>query len=117
MEFLLEDDVRLHSLELGLEVADGVAMGAAIGATTSIGEGVAIVFLFFAWTAPFLCSAVLLARDGRTDLPVALAATFLLHFLRIGIHVARFSKVTRKVLLGSSGPIGEPSMITVVELV
>jgi len=52
MIFLFKDHIRLDGLELGLEVADGMAMGAAIGATTSIGEGVAIVVLFFAWTAP-----------------------------------------------------------------
>lgn len=52
MIFLFEDHIRLDGLELGLEVADGMAMGAAIGATTSISEGVAIVILFFAGTAP-----------------------------------------------------------------
>ena len=66
MVFLLEDDIRLDCLELGLEVADRMAMGAAIGATTSVGEGVAIVSLFFARTAPTAC-LVMLSSCSRVE--------------------------------------------------
>ena len=52
MVFLLKDNLRFDSLELGLEVAKGVTVSAAIGATTGIGEGIAIVILFFTGTAP-----------------------------------------------------------------
>lgn len=57
--FLFEDYIRLDGLEFGLEVADGMAMGAAVGATTSVGEGVAIIVLFFARTAPTDWSVIL----------------------------------------------------------
>jgi len=50
--FLLEYWIRLHGLELGLEVTDGVAMSAAIGTATSVGKVVTVVLCFFAGTAP-----------------------------------------------------------------
>ena len=52
MVFLLEDRIRLDSLELGLEIADGVTMGAAIGTTTGIGEVVAIILGLVTRSAP-----------------------------------------------------------------
>lgn len=41
-----------NGLELGLEIGDVMAMGATIGATTGIGELVAIVLALFAWRPP-----------------------------------------------------------------
>ena len=52
MVFLLEDRIRLDSLELGLEIADGVTMGAAVGTTTGIGEVVAIILGLVTRSAP-----------------------------------------------------------------
>jgi len=52
MVFLLEDRVRLGSLEFGLEVADGMAVGATVGTTTSICEVVTIVLGLVTWSAP-----------------------------------------------------------------
>ena len=50
--FLLEDGIRLHGFELGLEVVDSVAVRAAVGAAAGVGEVVAVVFGFFAVAAP-----------------------------------------------------------------
>lgn len=50
-------------------------------------------------------------------LPIALAAPFFLHFLRIGVDVTRLGEVAREVLLGRSTTVGESDMITVVKLV
>lgn len=49
---LLEHHFWLDGLKLGLEVANVVTMGAAVGATAGIGEGITVVVLFFARTAP-----------------------------------------------------------------
>jgi len=43
VDVFLEDWIGLDGFKLGLEAVDGVAVGATIGATTSIGEVVAIV--------------------------------------------------------------------------
>ena len=50
--FLLENGIRIDSLELGLEVTDGVAMGAAVRAAASIGKIVSVVLSFLAFAAP-----------------------------------------------------------------
>jgi len=52
MVFLLEDRVRLGCLEFGLKIADGSAVGAAIGSMTGIGEVVTIVLGLVTWSAP-----------------------------------------------------------------
>ena len=51
--FFFEDRIGLDGLELSLKVVDGVAMGAAVGTTAGVGEIVAVVFGFFAITAPW----------------------------------------------------------------
>ena len=43
MIFFLEYGIGFNSLKFGLEVANGVTMSTAVGATTGIGEVVAIV--------------------------------------------------------------------------
>ena len=52
MKFLLEHRLGLEGLEFGLEVGDGMAVRAAIGTTTGIGEVVAIVLALLAWGSP-----------------------------------------------------------------
>jgi hypothetical protein len=52
MIFFLEDRVSIGSLEFGLEVTDGMAVGAAVGATTGVGEVVAIVLGLVSRSAP-----------------------------------------------------------------
>ena len=52
MIFFFEDRIRLDGFKFGLEVADSIAMGAAVGATTGVGKVIAIVLSFFAITAP-----------------------------------------------------------------
>lgn len=117
MVFLLKDYLRFDSLELGLEIANGMAVGAAIGATTSVGERIAVVILLFTGTAPIPLISCLSTPKLAADLPIALAASFFLHFLRVGIGVARLGEVAREMLLDSSRAVGEPGMITVIELV
>lgn len=53
VKVFLKHRLGLDSLELGLEVGDVMAMGAAVGTTTGIGELVAIVLTLLAWGAPF----------------------------------------------------------------
>ncbi len=52
MDVFLEDWIGLNGFKLGLEAVDGVAVGAAIGATTSVGEIVAIVLGFVPRSSP-----------------------------------------------------------------
>ena len=52
MVLLLKDRIRLNSLELGLEITNGVTMRAAIGTTTGIGEVVAIILGLVTRSAP-----------------------------------------------------------------
>ena len=52
MHLFLKHRILLNGLELGLEVAKGVSMRAAIRATTGIGELEIVVVLLFARTAP-----------------------------------------------------------------
>ncbi len=52
MKLLFEHRLRVDGLEFGLEVTDGMTVGAAIGATASVGEFIAIVLRFVARTAP-----------------------------------------------------------------
>lgn len=49
---LLKDGLGLVDLELGLEVGEVVREGAAVGATTGVGEGEALVLDFLAEAAP-----------------------------------------------------------------
>lgn len=50
--FFLKDGICLDRLELGLEVANGMTMGTAVGTTTGIGEVVAIVLRLVTGGAP-----------------------------------------------------------------
>ena len=52
MVFFLKDRIGLNSLKLGLEVANGTTMRTAVGATTGIGEIVAIVLRLITRGAP-----------------------------------------------------------------
>ncbi len=52
MVFLLEDGISLDGLKLGFEVANGTAMGAAVGTTAGIGEVVAIIFRLVTGSPP-----------------------------------------------------------------
>lgn len=52
VEVLLEHGLRLDGFEFGLEIGDGMAMGATIGPTAGVGELVAIVLALFAGGAP-----------------------------------------------------------------
>ena len=49
---LLKDGIGFDSFEFGLEIANGVAVRAAVGTTTGIGEVVAIVLRFVTRSAP-----------------------------------------------------------------
>ena len=51
------------------------------------------------------------------SLPITLASTLLLHFLRIGINVSILAEVAGQVLNFFSGAVGEASVVTVVLLV
>lgn len=44
--------ISLDSFKFGLEVVDGMTMGAAVGAATGVGKVVAIVLRLVAWGAP-----------------------------------------------------------------
>lgn len=52
MVFFLKDGIGFDSLELGLEVANGMTMRTAVGTTTGIGEVVAIVLRLVTRGAP-----------------------------------------------------------------
>lgn len=52
MVLLLKNRIRLDSLELGLEITNGVTMRATIGTTTGIGEVVAIILGLVTRSAP-----------------------------------------------------------------
>lgn len=52
VEVFLEHGIRLYGFELGLEIGDVMAMGAAIGSTTGIGEIVTIVLALIARVTP-----------------------------------------------------------------
>ena len=54
MDGLLKDGLGLVDLELGLEVGEVVGEVAAVGATTGVGEGEALVSDFLAEAAPSL---------------------------------------------------------------
>jgi len=99
MELLLKNWIGLDSLKLGLEVTDGV-VSAAIGATTSSGEVVAIVLHLFARAAP-----------------IALAATLLLHLFGISVDVPRLGKIARKMLFSRSRAVCEGDVVTIICLV
>ena len=89
MVFLLEDGIGFDSLELGLEITNGVAVGAAVGATTGVGEVVTIILGLVSRSAPTMLSVWMLLDDLRErSLPVAFASTLLLHLLGIGIDMA-----------------------------
>ena len=49
--------------------------------------------------------------------PIALAAAFLLHLLRVRVNVAGLGEIAREMLFGSSSAVSESDVITVVELV
>ena len=53
---LLEDRIGLESFEFGLEAVQSVAVGAAVGATTGVGEVVAIVLRLVTGSAPEILS-------------------------------------------------------------
>ena len=52
MKSFLEDGLLLNGLELGLEAGEFVGVGAAVGAAAGVGEVIAVIHLFVAWTAP-----------------------------------------------------------------
>lgn len=52
VNLLLEDRLGIGGFEFGLEITDGMAMGAAVGATAGIGEVVAIILHLIARAAP-----------------------------------------------------------------
>ena len=52
MIFFLKDGIGLDGLEFGLEVANGMTMGAAVGTTTGIGEVVPIILRLVTGGAP-----------------------------------------------------------------
>lgn len=87
-------------LELSLEIGDVVAVGAAIRATTGIGELIAIVLALLSWRSP-----------------ITLPSSFLLHFLRVSINMTGLCEVTRKMILRDGSAVGKSDMITVVLLV
>jgi len=97
---LLEDRVSLNMLELGLEPVDVMAVGAAVGTTSSIGELVPIVLRLGPWRAP-----------------IAFASTLLLHLLWVGINVSRFGEIARKMLDVVGGAVSQASVVTIILLV
>ena len=52
VKFLLEDRIRFHGLEFGLEITDLGGMIAAVGPTTCIGEIVSSVLGLIAGSSP-----------------------------------------------------------------
>lgn len=52
MDIFLEDWIGLDSFEFGLEAVDGVTVGAAVGATTSVGKVVAIILRLVTRSSP-----------------------------------------------------------------
>jgi len=53
----------------------------------------------------------------RSNVPVALAATLLLHTLGVGVDIARFGEVARETFFSSSGTISDGTVVAVVSLV
>jgi hypothetical protein len=100
MELLFEYRFGFDSLEFGLEVLETLAHGSTVAASAWVGNVVPVIFQLFALTAP-----------------VAFATTVLLGLLRVGINVARFGKVARKMLLWMGSSVGEAGVVTVVVLV
>jgi len=97
--FLLEDWIGFDGFEFGLEVADGITMGATIGAAATVGKVVSVVLCFF------------------TDMaPITLSSTFLLHLLRVHIDMAGLCKIARKMFLGCCSAIGKSDVIAIVLL-
>ena len=119
VEFFLEHGLRLDGFEFGLEIRDGMTMRAAIGATTGIGEVVAIILPLLARGAPKAqcISPGPALRSAGQNLPVALASSFLLDLLRVSVDVAGLGKVAGKVVLGDSSTVGKGDMVTVILLV
>ena len=117
MVFFLKDRIGLDSLKLGLEVANGTTMRTAVGATTGIGEIVAIVLRLITRGAPDgMLSSTSQCRK-RWILPITFTSTFLLHLLWVGVNVTRLGEVARKVLGFIGSAIRQASMVTVILLV
>lgn len=53
----------------------------------------------------------------KSRLPIALASTFFLHLLGVGIDMAVLAEVAREVLDVFGGTIGKASVVTVILLV
>ena len=119
MNVLLKNWVGLASLKLGLEIIKGMAVGAAVGTTTGIGEVIAIVLGFVTGGTPRLMSSALPAKmlSKGLSLPIALASAFFLHFLWVGIDVPVLGEVTREVLDVIGCAICQTCVVTIVLLV
>jgi len=100
MKVLFKDRLLFVDLKLGLEVGDMMREAAAVGTAAGVGE------------------AELIVRNVITEgSPIASARSVLLELLGVGISVATLGKETREVLGGSSSPLGETLVVTVVGLV
>jgi hypothetical protein len=113
--FFLKDRVGFDMLELCLEFVEGVR--GAIGATTGSRKVVAIIVSFFTHGTPRELLMESSNREWGCFIPVASSSALLLHFLWVGVDMARLGKVTREMLFGGGSPIGKTSVVTVVLLV
>lgn len=114
VELFLEDRVLFVSLELRLEVTQGLC--AAVGATTLVCKVIAIVLRLFSGNAPAWVLVLVRTRERRR-LPVALPTALLLYALGIGIDVPRLGEVTRETFFSSGGTISDGAVVSVVGLV
>ena len=118
---LLEDRISFDGFEFGFEIGDVVAMRAGIGATTRIGEIVAVVLGLVTRGAPTssISGGMVLKMwhecpHGLEIPPITLAASLLLHLLRVRVDMAVLGKVARKVLDVVGSTVGETGMVTIV---
>ena len=98
VELLLKDGLRLNRLKLGLEVFGSECAG--IASAAGIGQVEAHLVDFVAFAAP-----------------IAFAAAILLHLCWILSGMARFGKISRKMLFLSSRAVSKTGMVTVSVLV
>lgn len=129
MDILLKNWLCFDLFELSLEIFETGSVGAAIGATTSIGHIEAFVLDFFTIYTPIFDMLADEIDDGKVhhveieglgwnkNIPSTLSSTIFLGFLRVSINMTGLCEIAGQMLLWKSSTIGEASMIAIIVLV